>query len=224
MLKLVADKREIFGKALKPARGAGNLPVVVYGRAKKGAKPESHSYFINTKDFSKVLKAAGESTIVTLESPDGDHDILIKEVSFHPTSGEPIHADLYLIDKTKKLEVEVPLIFEGLAPAVKELGGIVLKVMHELPVEALPKDLPHDIKVDLTKLVALDSQILVKDLDLPVGVEAKVDMDEVVASITVAVEEPEVVEPIDLTAIEVEKKGKTEVEGESESSGETKEV
>ncbi len=141
--------------------------------------------------------------------------MLIKEVTFHPTSGQPIHADLYVVDKTKKLEVNVPLEFEGVAPAVKELNGIVLKVMHELAVEALPKDLPHDIKVDLEKLVALDSQILVKDLVLPAGVTALVDADEVVAAITVAEEEPVDETPIDLSAIEVEKKGKKEEEEET---------
>ena len=215
MLKLGAEARDIFGKALKTARAEGKLPVAVYGRAKKGSKPESHSYFLNTKEFSKVLKTAGETSIVTLESPDGEKDVLIKEVTFHPTSGQPIHADLYVVDKTKKLEVNVPLEFEGVAPAVKEFNGIVLKVMHELAVEALPKDLPHDIKVDLEKLVALDSQILVKDLVLPAGVTALVDADEVVAAITVAEEEPVDETPIDLSAIEVEKKGKKEEEEET---------
>ena len=216
MLKLGAEARNIFGKALKASRAEGKLPVAVYGRAKKGEKPESHSYFLNTKEFSKVLKTAGESSIVTMESPDGDKDVLIKEVTFHPTSGTPIHADLYVVDKTKKLEVNVPLEFEGIAPAVKELNGIVLKVMHELAVEALPKDLPHDIKVDLEKLVALDSQILVKDLIIPAGVTVLADAEEVVVAITVAEEEPVEETPVDLSAIEVEKKGKKEEEGEAE--------
>lgn len=216
MLKLAVEKRDIFGKALKASRGEGKLPVAVYGQAGKGAKTESHSYFVDTKIFSKVFKTAGESTMVTLESPEGDKDVLIKEVSFHPTSGLPIHADFYIVDKSKKIEVNVPLVFEGESPAIKEFAGIVMKVMHELPVEALPKDLPHDIKVDLTKLVALDSQILVSDLELPKGVESKVDVTEVVAAMTVAVEEPEApAEPIDLSAIEVEKKGKKEEEGEA---------
>lgn len=220
MLKLAAEKREVFGKALKTPRTEGKLPVAVYGRAGKG-KSESHSYFVDTKTFSKVLREAGESTIVTLESPEGEKDVLIKEVSFHPTTGTPIHADFYIVDKTKKIEVNVPLEFEGESPAIKEFAGIVVKVMHELPVEALPKDLPHDIKVDLTKLVALDSQILVSDLELPAGVEAKVDVTEVVAAMTVAVEEPEApAEPIDLSAIEVEKKGKKDEEGEAEPAAE----
>lgn len=216
MLKLAAEKRETFGKALKTPRREGKLPVAVYGRAGKGSKTESYSYFVDTKIFSKVFKTAGESTIVTLESPEGDKDVLIKEVAFHPTSGAPIHADFYIVDKSKKIEVNVPLVFEGESPAIKEFAGIVMKVMHELPVEALPKDLPHDIKVDLTKLVNLESQILVSDLELPKGVESKVDVTEVVAAMTVAVEEPEApAEPIDLSAIEVEKKGKKEEEGEA---------
>lgn len=212
MLKLAAQKRDIFGKALKAPRQAGQLPVVVYG-----PKTETHNYFVDAKLFGKVFREAGESTIVTLESPEGQQDVLIKEVAFHPTSGQPIHADFYIIDKTKKLEVNVPLVFEGEAPAVKEFAGIVVKVMHELPVEALPKDLPHDLKVNLELLTTLESQILVKDLIIPPGVDVKANPDEVVAAVTVAKEEPEEpAAPIDLEAIEVEKKGKKEEEDEAE--------
>lgn len=211
MFKLEAKERVIFRKGLKKPRAAGDLPAVFYGR-----KDEATPIFVNTKEFRRVLKEAGESSIISLNTPSGKKDVLIKEVAFHPTSGAPVHVDFYAIEQNKKLEVSVPLEFEGVAPAVKELGGILLKVIHELPIEALPKDLPHDIIVDISSLETLESQILVKDLKLPAGVEAKLDGDEVVAAITVAKEEEEApAEPIDLSAIEVEKKGKKEEEEEA---------
>jgi len=205
MLKLKADRREVFGKTLQSERRAGRLPVVVYGR-----QTESQALFVDQKNFAKVLQTAGESTIVSLALPAGEQDVLIKDVVFHPLSGEPIHADFYVVEKGKKLSVSVPLVFDGVAPAVKELGGILIKVLHEVEVEALPKDLPHDLPVDLNLLTDLDSQVLIKDLKLPAGVEVKANPEEVVASITVAKEEPELSEPIDLESIEVEKKGKKE--------------
>jgi large subunit ribosomal protein L25 len=207
MLKLDAKSRDSYGKDLESARKAGDLPAVFYGR-----KDEATTIFVNAKDFKRVLKEAGESSIISLKTPAGDKDVLIKEVSFHPASGEPIHVDFYAIEQNKTLEVEVPLIFEGMSLAVKELGGTLVKVIHELPIEALPKNLPHDITVDISALTALDSQILVKDLKLPAGVELRIDADEVVAAITVAKEEEVVAEPIDISAIEVEKKGKKEEE------------
>jgi len=218
MLKLAATERQTFGKQLKKERAAGQLPVAVYG-----PKEPAKAYFVDRKEFAKLFKAAGESTVVTLSSPDGDKDILIKEVSTHPTTGEIIHADLYAIEKGKKLEVAVPLEFVGLAPAIKELSGILVKVLHEVEVRAMPKDLPRDIEVDVSGLATLDSQILVKDLKIPARVEVLTGPEEVVAAISVAKEEPVEEAPVDLDSIEVEKKGKKEEEEPTNGAGETSE-
>lgn len=210
-IKLNAKNREVFAKKLKGVREDGWLPVVVYG-----AKTENNSFIVDVVEFGRVFKEAGESSMVSLVTEDGEKDILIHDVQFHPTSGKPIHADLLVIDRNKKVEVPVPLVFEGVAPAIKELGGNLVKVLHEIQVEALPKDLPHDIMVDISSLVDLDSQILAKDLKLPNGVSLMIDPDDVVASISQAGEEVvEETEPTDLSAIEVEKKGKEETEEES---------
>ena len=159
------------------------------------------------------MKQAGESTIISLDLGGKGQDVLVHEVQVDPISGAPIHVDFYVVSQDKELEVAVPLIFEGVSPAVKELGGSLVKVIHELEIRALPKNLPHDIKVDISSLVTLDSQILIKDLKLPTGVVSVLDLDEVVAAITEAGEEvaPEAA-PIDLSAIEVEKKGKQETD------------
>ena len=184
------------------------MPVIVYG-----SKEESKPFFVNAKAFKKVLKEAGESTVVTLKTGTTSKDVLIHDVAYHPVSDEPLHADLFIIDKDKKLTVSIPLIFEGVAPAIKELGGLLVKVLHELEVEALPKDLPHDIKVDITSLKDLESQITIADLKIPAGVEATAGLESVVAAISVSEEEEEGVKPeaTDLESIEVEKKGKEEV-------------
>jgi len=91
---------------------------------------------------------------------------------------------------------------------------MLIKVLHELNIKAMPKDLPHNLTVDVSPLVALDSQILVKEINLPKGVTAITHGDDVVISVAAArkAEEEEVV-PVDLSTIEVEKKGKKEEEG-----------
>lgn len=217
-IKLKAQKRDVFGKQLKKIREAGQVPVVVYG-----AKQEATPLLVDTKEFVKVLSEAGESSIVSLDMGGSGHDVLIHEVQYHPIKGQPIHVDLYVVQQDKKIEVDVPLVFEGVAPAVKELGGNLVKVMHELPIEALPKDLPHDIKIDVSGLATLDSQILVKDIKLPAGVVALAEPEEVVVSISEAGEEVAAEEaPIDLSAIEVEKKGKQDEEGEESGNAEEK--
>jgi len=206
MLKLKATEREALGKKVAKHRLDGKIPGVVYG-AQTAARP----IFVNRVDFKKIFKAAGESSLITLELEGQAVETLIHETQFAPVSGEPIHADFYVVRQDQKIEVDVPLIFFGVASAVKELGGSLVKVLHELPISALPKNLPHNIEVDISSLTALDSQILIKDLILPAGVRSTLDPDETVALIAEATEEEiEPAAPVDLSEIEVGKKGKKE--------------
>lgn len=206
MLKLEAIKRDVFGKQLKSSRVAGQLPVVIYGR-----KIKPVSLFVKLQEFKKVFDQVGESSVINLQMPDGAESILIHDVTFHPVTSEPIHADFYVVEKDVLLKIKVPIEFLGVSPAVKELGGTLVKVLHELEVEALPQDLPSVIKADISSLATLESQILVSDLVLPRGLKVVNKPDEVVAAVTVVEEEPAAeVGPLDLSAIEVEKRGKEE--------------
>lgn len=190
-------------------RKKGLIPAVFYGPKEKAA-----SIALSLNDFLKVWKQAGESSIVNLKEGSNEHDVLIYDVDMHPVSGVPRHADFYVIEKGKKVKVKTPLVFNGVAPAVKDLGGTLIKVLHQLEIEALPKDLPHEIAVDISPLVAFDSQILAKDIKLPAGVDLVEKPEEVVASVYETVEEVEAA-PMSIEDIEVEKKGKKEEEGEA---------
>ncbi len=217
MLKLNAKPRTAFGKKTQSLRAEGLVPAIVYG----GKNKETQSISLDLPEFKKVLTKAGESTIISLSVDGKGQDVLIHDVQSDPLSGFPIHVDFYVVSQDKELEVAVPLVFEGVSPAVKDLGGSLVKVLHELEIRALPKNLPHDITVDISSLTNLDSQILIKDLKLPAGVESVLDVEEVVAAITEAGEE--VIEeevPVDLSAIEVEKKGKQEEVAEEAEAGE----
>ncbi len=206
MLKLAAVKRDKFGKQLKSARTAGQLPTVMYGR-----KAETTPLFVKTLEFKKIFDAAGESSVIALAGLSGENNVLIHDVAFHPVTGEPIHADFYVVEKDVAIEVAVPLEFVDVSPAVKELGGALIKVLHELKIEALPQNLPTKITVKLATLTTLESQILVRDLILPPKVKVLNEPEEVVAAVTVVKEEPvEETAPVDLSAIEVEKRGKEE--------------
>ena len=220
MIELKAQKRDIFGKKLYKQREAGLLPVVVYGAGEKAL-----SLFVEAKDFLKVWKQAGESSIVSLQEPAGKKDVLIQDVSFHNVSGNPLHADLYLVKADQLIRVSIPIKFEGIAPAVKTFAGVLVKVMHEIEVEALPADLPHEFTVDVSRIVNLEDQVTVRDLKVPPRVEIKALPDDVIALVAVGKDEVEEVVPVDLTKIEVEKKGKEPKEGEEgEAPTEKKEV
>ena len=162
--------------------------------------------------FKKVWRDAGDSSAIVVSAPAGDVDVLIHEVQTDPVTDEPIHVDFLAIDMKKKITVKVPLDFVGVSGAVKSGLGNLVKVLHEIEIEALPKDLPHNLEVDISTLEGLDNTIVVSDIKLPSGVVAITNSSDVVASIVAQVEEKEeVVAPVDLSAIEVEKKGKKDL-------------
>ena len=211
MTPLKAERRDKTTK-LSDIRKAGLLPAVFYGK-----KEPSTPISINMVDFMKAWKQAGESSVISLETENGSVESLIHEIDIHPVTGLPRHADFYVFEKGHKVEVEVPIEFEGVSPAVKELGGTLVKVLHELKIEAMPKDLPHNLVVDIASLSSFESQILVKDIKLPSGVVSLTSEDEVVALVSAPREEKEEeAAPVDLSAIEVVKKGKDDEEGASE--------
>lgn len=212
MVKLSYETRDAKA-SLADLRAAGKVPVVLYGR-----KHESEMGTVDAKAFGKVYAQVGESQIVSLEGPSGEHEVLVHELQLDPVRDTPVHVDFLVIEKGRKVEVSVPLNFIGVAPAEKELHGNVVKIMHEIEIEAMPKDLPSHLDVDLGLLVNFESQIHARDIQLPSGVSLKTDPDEVVATAEEAVEEDlsAPVEGPDLGKIEVEEKGKKEEEGAAE--------
>ena len=208
MITLTASKRDIKA-SVDNLRKEGQIPAVFYG-----PKEKSTPITISTKDFIKVWKKAGESSVVILKEGKNEHETLIHDIDIHPVTGTPRHADFYVIEKGKKVKVHVPLVYEGVSPAVKDKGGILVKVLREIEIEASPKDLPHELKINISSLVDITSVITAKNIELPDNVILIANTDEIVASISEAKEEVEEVKPVDMSAIEVEKKGKEAKEGE----------
>jgi len=214
MVTLGFEKRDQASK-LHTLRKKGGMPAVFYG-----PKEKSTPIMLKQSEFKKIWKEAGESSIIILKDGQEEHEALIHDVDLHPVTGVPRHADFYVIEKGKKLQISVPLEFTGIAPAVKDLGGTLVKVLHELEIEAMPKDLPRELVIDISPLATLESQILAKDIPLPSGVTLISGPEEVVAAIAEVKEEVE--EPVkSIEDIEiVGEKGKKEEEGEAEA-GET---
>ena len=193
MLTLPAKIRKTLGKKVKALRERGVLPGVLYGPRIKETLPLE----INFKEFEKVYKEAGESTLVSLEIEGKKTPVLIHEVKLDPLTGKPIHIDFYQPRLEEEVEVTIPIIFEGEAPAVKELGGTLVKNIHEVEVRALPQNLPHEIKVNMEKLKTFEDDILVKDLPTPKGVKILKELEEVVATVAPPEKvEEELVKPI----------------------------
>lgn len=160
-------------------RKSGSVPAVVYGNKKTAT-----SLALPLNEFEKIYRKAGESTLVTLNFPDGvTKNVLIHDISRHPVSYQIDHIDFLEINLEKTLVAPVSLEFTGEAPAVKALGGTLVKLLDEIEVECLPKDLPHNIEVDISVLENFETFLKVGDIRLPDKVKLKTDPTELVAKV-----------------------------------------
>jgi large subunit ribosomal protein L25 len=178
-VKLDAKVRDIKAKVHKLKKG-GDIPAVVYGHNIKNI-----NLSIKKTEFEKCLKSAGESSIVDLaiEGEKAQRPVLIQDVQLHFLTNEPIHADFYQVSMTEKLKAHVALEFIGESPAVKAMGGILVKVMNEIEVQCLPADLPHNIQVDISVLTDFSQAIHIRDLKLGDKVQILANPEEVIAKV-----------------------------------------
>lgn len=206
-ITLNVEKRGEKAESADALRNKGILPGVVYG-----PKQEATPLAIDKKAFEKVLKEAGESTIVALEGLGAVTEVLIHDVAFDAHKGGVTHVDFYAIERGKELTVDVPLEFINEAP-VEKTGATANKILHEIEVTCRPSNLPSHINVDLSVLVDDESVIHIKDLVIPEGVTVENDPEDVVVNVSAArEEEPEEAGDVDMDAIEVAQKGKEESE------------
>ena len=192
MVTILADKREQVGKGLIQLRKNGKTPAVLYG-----PKTKTAALLVDGKELERVYREAGESTLIDLDFEGTKIPVLIHEVQRHPVSDKIIHVDFYQPPLDKKVEISVPLVFEGEAPAVKEMGGTLLRNIQEIEVLVLPQNLPHEITVSVEGLKTFEDRILVKDLIYGAEVEIHREADDVVAQVVPAEDvEKELAEPV----------------------------
>ncbi|MDO8509532.1 MAG: 50S ribosomal protein L25 [bacterium] len=205
------------------AREDGMLPAVVYGRGL-----DTKVLSLNLRDFQKMFKEAGEASLIDM-TIDGKEagKVLVQEVQRDPVSDVVVHVDLRQIDMNKSMTARIALNFLGEAPAVKELGGTMVRNISEIEVRCLPKDLVSHIDITLEALKTFEDSIKIKDLKLPAGMEILGHNDtDVVATATPALTEDEIKameeasKTADISKIEVSGKKKDEEEGAEVKEGE----
>jgi large subunit ribosomal protein L25 len=212
-LELTLDAREAQGKANKRLRREGIVPGVVYGKGEGSTNVQ-----VDAKTFETLYRAAGKTSVVKFRLPGASRATsgFIKSVQRHPLSGSAIHVDYYLVNLNVEMEVDVPLVFTGEAPAVEETGGTLLHNLNAIHVKALPNDIPHEVTVDVSVLKSLDVAIHVSDLSLNRDlVQVMTDGETLVATVVpprVEVEE----EPVVAEGEELEGEAAEGAEGEAE--------
>ncbi len=220
-LQLKAQARDLKTTTPKSLRKQGLLPAVLYGH-----KIQNAALSVDLREFEKVLKKAGESTIVDLMTSDGKiHPVLIHEIQYHYLTSQPIHVDFYQVSMTEKLKAKVALEFVGESSAVKTLGGVLVKILSEIEVECLPADLPHNIPVSLEGLKTMENTIHVKDLVVSPKVKVLTNPDEMVVKVQPPRDvEAELAAPVveDISKVEGAAEVKPEAEAGAEGAAEAK--
>lgn len=193
------EPRQEFGTSgSRRLRRAGKVPVVVYGA---GADNEhftaNHDALLHNLDTE-----AFHSAIIDIAAPGEKRQAILREVQMHPYRAQVLHADFQRVKATEQITIKVPIHFLGddVAPGVKTQGGIFSRLIIEVEVVCLPKDLPEFIEVDVSHL-DMNEAVHLSALALPEGVEFATSLEEIddyaIASISparVAAEEEEELE------------------------------
>lgn len=197
-LELKAEVREITGRHVKYLRQEGLVPAVLYGR-----NTASTLLQVEAKSLYKVLKEAGTHQLISLQVGNKKPFMtLARDIQRDNIRHNYLHVDFYAVQMDEKVTAQVPLVIEGVSPAVKDKGGILTQGLDELEIECLPKDLISAIEVNVEELVEYNDTIIVADLKVPSSVTILSEPD----SMVVKIEPPrleEEVEAVEEEAVEV---------------------
>jgi len=207
-MELVGQKRTVLGKKTKELRSERLLPAVIFG---KGL--ESLPITIGHNEFSKVYKASGETSIIDIVVDKKSHPVLVKDVQLHHLTSQPIHVGFYEVNLKEKLNANIPVevVNEDKNALIKGGEALILVLLNEIEVEALPMDLPDKFLVDAAKMVTMESVITMKDLEYdkekveivdydPEEIVAKLDFAQMLEEEEAAVDEAAAVAGIEATA------------------------
>ncbi len=162
---LTAQPRSVVGRKVKQLRAQGQIPGTVYGKNVK-----SVSVAVGVAAFDKIYKEAGETGLVELAVGKDLRPVLVHMIQRHPVTNHVLHVEFHQVNLKEKVHTKVPLVLTGDAPAVVGKVGVLLTLIDEVEVEALPTDLPEKLNVDVSKLAEVNQEVNVGDLKVPAGV------------------------------------------------------
>jgi len=194
--KLDAKTRTATGKKAALLREKNKIPAVLYGHGVKNENLE-----LDYISFEKLYQEAGESTLVDLVI-DGKEPVktLISDLQYDPIKDKIAHVDFLQIRMDEKIHAHVKIEFGGESKVVKEDGGILVYNIDEVEIKCFPKDLIHEIKVDVSRLQNFDDAIAISDLSIPPEVEILHHEPEDVVVLVTEPKEEKIEEPVPVAA------------------------
>jgi len=206
----VKIRSDVGRNKVRAHRQTGQIPAVLYGH-----KVATRNLLAPRNEFLKVYRQSIGSQLVDLIVDDAAPvKAIVQEVQRDPVTSDLLHIDFHQVNLKEKITATIRLRFTGVAPAVKESGGVLMTNLEALPVSCLPQDLVPEITVDIAQLKKFDDYVHVKDLALPPGVSTLARPDDVVAHVIPPRSEEEIKaleqQPAAAAAAEVPVAGKEE--------------
>lgn len=137
-------------------RNSGRIPCVVYGSG-------NQTHFSVVQLDMERLVFTPHVSIVNLDIEGKKSKAIIQDIQFHPVTDKIHHVDFLELNDNKKVKVDVPVKLTGRSVGVMA-GGKLQQVFRKMKVQALPKDLPDSITIDITNLKVGDA-VRVKELN-----------------------------------------------------------
>lgn len=199
-MEIIATKRTEQGRKAKQLRKDRKIPVVMFG-----PDIESEALTIGLNEFVKVYREAGETQVIYVNVDGKKTPVLVKEVQYEPISDAIIHVSFYNVNLKEKTTAEIPVevINEEGNPLIKSGEAMILVLITEITVEALPMDLPHAFEIDAATLKDYEHSITLNDLVFDrskVELSGYEDLTEAVVKLERAQMEEEVEEVVDEAA------------------------
>ena len=178
-LKLAIEPRAKVGTTGSNAvRHAGKIPAVVYGH---GAPPEHIA--VDAHAFEELLHHGGRNAIVTLTgSAKRGETALVRVVQYHPISRRILHADLQRVSADETIAAKLPVVTVGVARGIREFGGVMDVVAHELEIEGPANRIPEHLEADVTEL-GVHEHLTAGSVPLPEGFALVTPPETIVVSI-----------------------------------------
>jgi len=204
-----AEHRKVLGKKVKALRREGKLPAIIYG-----GEIEPTPIVVDVKETRSTLTKIGANTLVTIKIGKEEHLALVREVQRTVIKRDLLHVDFQAVSLAETITTTVPIVAEGVSPAVSDFNALLVKELSEIDIEAQAQYLPDVIMVDITGLEEIGDNILVRDLNISDKVQILNNPDDIV--MVVAAPTLLEVEPVEEEIELFEELGETEALSEDE--------
>jgi len=181
---LNATLRTVKGKKVGALRREGKLPAVLYGH-----HFDATPITLDLREASRIMHGLTASSLVYINLEGKEHAALVREKQRDYLRNIMKHVDFQIVSLTEKIRADVPIVLEGVSPAVKDYNGVIISEMDTVEVEALPQDLPEKIILDVSKLAKIGDHLIVKDILVSENVHIHANPDDVIVIVTTTKEE-----------------------------------